>query len=937
MKRLLGNAGILATVLAFLVLSEAGVLAATYTLFVPSSYSALAVGTLVGGNLRGIRIDDPAGFSDSASAFKDDGRYASRGWWQTDLGTRFSGFKGDSLEGEIRRVELVVDARGNGGLFVTVREGSGRTPLQGDEGLYPDWRRYSWFLSATSVERVRSACAAGKEPFEGWSVDIGITANCDLEWVGLRVYCTPLVCEPPETPLGVECYNFRHGESAAIDWEPVPGATLYRVYRSADEAGPYLPIGERSGGTDFADTTGAPCRSYYYKVQAVNDCGESDLSAAVEGHRVDPPAVPVDVSATDGLYCDRVEVTWNVAEIETWDPFTEPEYFEVRRAIEPSGPYELLGATTSTAFDDLTADRSVAYHYRVAAMGESEACRSAESDANEGCLWGATAAPNPQATDQDYTDKIALTWSAVDLATDYVISRSIAPEDGYEKIAVIPAVPESGSGPSFDDTEVLPGVVYWYRVQARHADCGAAEPSTPDSGVRRLEAPTEVTASDLLLVGAVDVGWTPVEGATSYDVLRREEAAEEYDVIATVEAAECSDESAAPCTTYLYAVRASSPDSESEISEEDAGSPLVHLSPAGVRVTEDESLDYVGVSWERVPGAERYEIHRSSSADGEYTSIAVVEDDPADASTTSNYRDYDAASCTAYWYKVRATSACAGRFSEPERGARASHIAPVGVVATDLLYADRVEVTWSAIEDVSEYRILRGESPDGAYVEVGRTDLDGDVGSPIYADSTASPCTHFWYAVQAVDDCGVGLRSSPDEGSVLGTYYRDGDGDGYGVTEDFVYTCEPDLDTEYTTPLPGDECDANPELVKQNVCWVDTDGDGVTDSYKYSSSKKKYLSCESCITQPSAHPDCSVNDPDRWRWISCRDHSQVWTSYRCHPYECNCKYFLGMKYDCQTCYNDVCYHCRCTYRTHTVCVGDGGCPTYYDPVCDCPD
>src|ERR1700683_1719125 len=65
-----------------------------------------------------------------------------------------------------------------------------------------------------------------------------------------------------------------------LDWEPVPGAAGYLVYRAAGAGGPFEPLDHGVGNVlpvppgPYADTTGQAGRLRYYAVAAVAD-GES--------------------------------------------------------------------------------------------------------------------------------------------------------------------------------------------------------------------------------------------------------------------------------------------------------------------------------------------------------------------------------------------------------------------------------------------------------------------------------------------------------------------------------------------------------------------------------------------------------------------------------------------------------------------------------------
>jgi fibronectin type 3 domain-containing protein len=114
--------------------------------------------------------------------------------------------------------------------------------------------------------------------------------------------------------------------------------------------------------TVFNDTKTQPKRTYYYWVKASNSHGTSDFSAYDAGYRADgsPPA-PTDVSASDGTYSDRVEVTWTGS--------SEATSYRIYRSISPDrwANKMFLGTTAGTVFNDTKAQPKRTYYYWVKA------------------------------------------------------------------------------------------------------------------------------------------------------------------------------------------------------------------------------------------------------------------------------------------------------------------------------------------------------------------------------------------------------------------------------------------------------------------------------------------------------------------------------------------------------------------------------------------
>src|SRR4030042_802193 len=72
------------------------------------------------------------------------------------------------------------------------------------------------------------------------------------------------------------------------------------------------------------------------------------------------PSVPTNVHASDGIYTDKVQVTWTASAMAT--------SYTVYRGKHPYTYYAAsLGTTPGTVFDDTTATPGVGYYYWVKA------------------------------------------------------------------------------------------------------------------------------------------------------------------------------------------------------------------------------------------------------------------------------------------------------------------------------------------------------------------------------------------------------------------------------------------------------------------------------------------------------------------------------------------------------------------------------------------
>ena len=100
----------------------------------------------------------------------------------------------------------------------------------------------------------------------------------------LDTTCSPAELSPPTAPTGLTAE--RHAlRSIALSWNAVQGAKLYRVHRNpVGEPNEWTCIRNQCPSPSYIDDTGlALSQSYFYRLQAVNPVGVSEMSAPAFG------------------------------------------------------------------------------------------------------------------------------------------------------------------------------------------------------------------------------------------------------------------------------------------------------------------------------------------------------------------------------------------------------------------------------------------------------------------------------------------------------------------------------------------------------------------------------------------------------------------------------------------------------------------------------
>jgi len=195
------------------------------------------------------------------------------------------------------------------------------------------------------------------------------------------------------------------------------------------------------------------------------------------------PAAPTGVSASDGVYSDRILITWNASAGAT-------SYDVYRNTVNNSGTASFRGNVTSAgAWDsDPALVPGTPYWYWVKARNAAGVSGFSTSDSGfvaTGAVPTPTPTPTPggppvptgvSASDGTFTDRVRITWNASAGATGYWIYRNTTASPPATEIAGV-------FSPGYDDSTAVPGQTYWYWVRAGNVS-GWSTYSAYDTGFR---------------------------------------------------------------------------------------------------------------------------------------------------------------------------------------------------------------------------------------------------------------------------------------------------------------------------------------------------------------------------------------------------------------------------------------------------------------------
>jgi fibronectin type 3 domain-containing protein len=224
------------------------------------------------------------------------------------------------------------------------------------------------------------------------------------------------------------------------------------------------------------------------------------------------PSTPTGVIASDGTYMDNILIGWNSAASAT--------SYKVWRGTDNNAQNaSVLGTCTISYYLDTAATAGTIYYYWIQAVNEAGTSDLSAPDSGYcGSLPSDLAIPRDvNAGDGAYTDRIPITWQAVNGAMRYEIWRAV--ENNLS--AATPIGKTAKANTSYNDHFVSPGISYYYWVRASNAK-GYGGYGSPDSGWCRLSAPSGMNAGDGLHPYHINVAWSPVANTLWYEVWREE-------------------------------------------------------------------------------------------------------------------------------------------------------------------------------------------------------------------------------------------------------------------------------------------------------------------------------------------------------------------------------------------------------------------------------
>lgn len=196
--------------------------------------------------------------------------------------------------------------------------------------------------------------------------------------------------------------------------------------------------------------------------------GSGGSGGSSGGSSLMPPAAPASLNGTAG----NAQVTLN------WGAVAGASDYEIARATAAGGPYVALPVTTSTSYIDTGLANGTTYFYVAYAVNSAGTSASSPTFSATPQVVISPPAPPANVVATPGINQVALSWSAVDGATSYIVQRASAMGGPFAQIGTTTA-----PATTYTDSGLSNTALFFYAVVAVNAagdsSASAAVSATP--------------------------------------------------------------------------------------------------------------------------------------------------------------------------------------------------------------------------------------------------------------------------------------------------------------------------------------------------------------------------------------------------------------------------------------------------------------------------
>lgn len=547
---------------------------------------------------------------------------------------------------------------------------------------------------------------------------------------------TPLPL-PPDPPTGL---NSNAGNGfVSLSWNGSFGAATYNIKRSSTSGGPFVIVSTGVASTNWTDNNVVNGTPYFYVVTAVSVMGESINSPQVSATPSAVPQPPSSVSATSG----------NASVSLFWPQSYGATSYTLKRSTTSGGPYTVVASgITANSHTDSGLTNGTAYFYVLTSSNATgESANSDEASA----LPSTTLLPSP--------------WSRMDIGAVGVSGSSAYNAGTFTTVASGTDIwgtedqfhfiyqPTAGNCTIIARVTSLQNVNTWAKAgimirQSLDANSKNAFLSVTPTTTNGIRFQNRTSAGGTTAVSHSRTGngssiprWLRLIRSGDVFTASRSSNGSTWTTMGSVTVS---------MTGPVYiGLAVTSHDNAQTASATFTNVSLTLSTPAvPTGLTASTANNQTTLSWTAVSGATGYNIKRSTTSGGPYTTIAS-------GVTGTTHTDNSAVAGSIYYYVISAVNATGESGDSNQVGAVPNIIPPGAPTSLAANSGDsQAALTWASTPGASYYKLKRSLQSGGPYTVIA---------SPLthsFTDSGLTNGTIHYYVVSAVNSAGEGSDST---------------------------------------------------------------------------------------------------------------------------------------------------------------------------------
>lgn len=449
---------------------------------------------------------------------------------------------------------------------------------------------------------------------------------------------------------------------------------------------------------------------------------QRETPAPTEQPTEQPTATPEVTNPPEATAEPTEQPTDVPTEVPTDAPTNPPE---VTDAPEVTNPPEITENPTEAPTDEIISDYTPvpATDAPTATPAPAEATELPEptisiapDELDDLIIGRALEQPTGISASYERSGRITLKWTAVEGANAYAIYYKPAWGSEYSLLG-------QSSGTTYSTTTPRMGTVYYYRIQALYVVGG----QQVSQGAQSLSFPY-IALGDVVIAdprgkdtSTIRLNWTPVAGATHYDVAMSMHDADDYKIVRTdLTGSLCDIRDISFNETYDFLVIPKRKLNSGDVitglpsSNRMVGSPMETPSFIDYEWTETG----LKLTWDAIPGAMGYVIYRRGFHETGYHKLMVSED------TATTYIDTTMKPGEVYYYFVYSF-----RLAQPQGWRCFSLKGDIGMgvwlpkttgLTAVSAQENSVRISWAATEGANKYDVYISTTPGGTPKANGR-------------------------------------------------------------------------------------------------------------------------------------------------------------------------------------------------------------------------